>query len=131
MGKLIRFRRKGKAADRGARPLFPPATDARSGAFPTDAATDRAEPRPGASPDPVVARKKMRLRRGAILALVLAFLGGTAAALFGDHGYLDVKRQRLHLEELRAANEAHQQRVDALKKEIDRLKTDPAAVERI
>src|SRR5262249_37035466 len=68
---------------------------------------------------------------GFIVALVLVFTGGIAAALFGDRGYLDVQRQRQHLLELQQATEEHQHRVEALRHEIERLKTDPFAVERI
>ncbi len=135
MGKLIRFRRKGKAADPAARTLFQPgaagASDARPGAFASDAATHDSIPKPGAAPDPVIQKKKTRRRRSVIALLVVLFLAGSAAALFGDRGYVDVQRQRRHLAELRASNEVRQQHVDALKRDIERLKTDPAAVERI
>ena len=135
MGKLIRFRRKGKAAREAERALFPPfhagATDARPASYPTDASTSDAGERVGSVPDPALLRKSVRKRRGAILALVLVFMGGTAAALFGDRGYLDVKRQDVRLRDLREGIDAHQQRVDALKRQVDRLRTDPAAVERI
>ena len=135
MGKLIRFRRKGKAKDEAARALFPPfhfgAPDARSASFPSDACASEEGARMGATPDPAIERKKVRKQRGLIVALVIVFVGGTAAALFGDHGYLDVTRQRLHFRELRDAHAAHLQRVVALWHEVDRLKTDPSAVERI
>ena len=135
MGKLIRFRRKGKAKDEAARALFPPftsgATDARPASFPSDASPTEDVPRAGSTPDPEIERKKTRKQRGAIAALVIVFLGGVAAALFGDRGYLDVERQRLRFRELRDAHAAHLQRVEALKHEVDRLKTDPSAVERI
>jgi cell division protein FtsB len=138
MGKLIRFRRKakGQAKDEAARALFPPfqslaSTDARPALFRSDAATSDDGARPGTTRDPEIERKKARKQRGAILALVLLFLGGTAAALFGDRGYLDVKRQQIYYRDLRATNAAHLQRVDALRREIDRLRDDPTAVERI
>jgi len=135
MGKLIRFRRKGKAKDEAARALFPPftsgATDARAASFASDASPSEDAPRAGAPPDPEVERKKVRKKRGAIAAFVLVFLGGTAAALFGNRGYLDGERQRLRFRELRDANAAHLQRIEALRHEVDRLKTDPSAVERI
>jgi len=135
MGKLIRFRRQKKAKDEAARALFPPflsgATDARPAAFRSDACASNDGVRVGTSPDPELERRKIRKQRGIILALVIVFLGGTAAALFGDHGYLDVTRQRLHYSELKAAHAMRLQRVDALRREIDRLKDDPSAVERI
>jgi cell division protein FtsB len=135
MGKLIRFRRKGKAAQAAERALFPPfqagATDARPAAFATDAAATAGVARPGTAPDPSIVRKQVRNRFGAIVAFVFLFVASSAAALFGTHGYLDVRRQRVRLLELQASTEAHQQRVEALRREIDRLKTDPFAVERI
>ena len=137
MGKLIRFRRKGKgkAKDEAARALFPPfqsgASDARPASFSSDACASDDGARAGATPDPEIERKKVRKQRGAVVALVIVFLGGTAAALFGDRGYLDVERQRLRYLERRDANAAQLQRVVALWHEVDRLKTDPSAVERI
>jgi cell division protein FtsB len=135
MGKLIRFRRKGKAKDEAARALFPPfqsgASDARPASYPSDASTSEDLTRAGAAPDPELERRKIRRQRGAVLALVLVFVGGTAAALFGDRGYLDVRRQRQRYRELRDAHAAHLQRVEALWHEVDRMRTDPSAVERI
>ena len=133
MGTLIRFRRKGKAKDAAERPLFPPfaggSTDARPASYPSDASVDALHP--GHTPDPEIERKNVIKRRWARVALVLVFAAGSAAALFGDRGYLDVERQRARLETLRLSNEAAQQRVDALKHQVDRLRTDPSAVERI
>ena len=135
MGKLIRFRRKGKAKDEAARALFPPfqsgTTDARPASFPSDACASEDVQRAGATPDPEIERKKVRKQRGALFALFIVFLGGTAAALFGDRGYLDVERQRLRYSERREASAAHLQRVQALRHEVERLKSDPSAVERI
>ncbi len=135
MGNLIRFRRKGKAKDEAARPLFPPflsgTTDARAGAFRSDASASADGVRPGASPRPEVERKKIRKRRGAIAAFLIVFLGGTAAAFFGDHGYLDLTRQQRRHDELRAAHALRVKRVEALRREIDSLTDDPSAIERI
>jgi cell division protein FtsB len=135
MGKLIRFQRKAKAEDAAARPLFPPfqsgASDARPASFKSDAATSADSPRPGTGPDPEIAKKRLRRRRAVILALVLVFVGGTAAAFFGDRGYLDVRRQRQQYEELKVVHDARVKRVEALRKEIDRLNADPSALERI
>ena len=135
MGKLIRFQRKGKGKgkDAAARALFPPfgsgAPDARSASFPTDACEDLA--RAGLAPDPEIERRKIRTQRRIIVALVIVFLGGSAAALFGNRGELDVQRQRVRLREMQEANAAQLERVQALRREVERLKTDPFAVERI
>ena len=135
MGKLIRFRKKGKAVDQAERALFPPfqsgATDARPASYPSDASPSSGVPRPGAAPDPVVERKNARKRGGAIFMFSVVFAGGVAAALFGDRGYLDVQRQQAQLQLLLDSTEAHKQRVNALNREIERLKVDPSAVERI
>jgi cell division protein FtsB len=135
MGNLIRFRRKAKAKDEAARALFPPfqsaKTDARPASFGSDASSSDGGIRLGETPDPEIERKKIRKQRSAIVALVALFLGGTAAALFGDRGYLDVQRQRQRFRELRAENAMRLQRVDALRHEIDRLREEPAAIERI
>ena len=135
MGKLIRFKRKGKAKDEAARALFPPflsgSTDARPAAFRSDASPSGDGVRAGASPDPELERKKLRKQQGIVAGLVFIFLGGTAAAFFGDHGYLDVRRQRHRFNELKAIHAARVARVDALRHEIDRLKDDPSAIERI
>jgi len=133
MGKLIRFRRqaKEKGKDEAARALFPPflsPTDARATSYPTDAASALG---PGAAPDPVIQRRMVRNQRTLIVGLVALFLACTAAALFGDRGYLDVARQERQYRELRDIHEAHQQRVEALRRDIERLRTDPAALERI
>jgi len=135
MGKLIRFRRFRTADDEAARPLFPPfqsgATDARPANFNSDAAASADAPRPGTSPDPELLRKKIRRQRAVIVGLAFIFLGGTAAAFFGDRGYLDNRRQRRQFEELKATHAARRERVEALKHEIDRLRDDPSALERI
>ena len=135
MGNLIRFRRKPKGPDVAARALFPPffsgATDARPATFGSDASASVDGTRPGTSPDPEIQRKRVRRQRGAIAAFLLIFVGGMAAALFGDHGYLDVKRQRLRYDELKAVHAQRLERVDTLRREIDRLRDDPSAIERI
>ena len=135
MGKLIRFRRKGKAKDAAARALFPPFTsgapDARPASFTSDACTSEDVTRPGTTPDPEIGRRQVRKQRRIIVALVIVFLGGTAAALFGNRGELDVQRQRVRLREMQEANAANLRRVQALRHEVNRLKTDAFAVERI
>jgi cell division protein FtsB len=122
MGKLVRFRREKKVK----RP-----TDARPSLFSSDASSALETPVPGRTPDPEIERRKVRHQRTAILALVIVFLGGTAAALFGDRGYLDVQRVRAQERELRDAHAARLVRVEALRRDVDRMRTDPTAIERI
>ena len=136
MGKLIRFQRKGKAKkDPAARALFPPfgsgAPDARAATFPTDACASEEVARAAGTPNPEIERRNIRRQRRIVLTMVIVFLGGTAAALFGNRGELDVERQRIRLREMQEANAEHLQRVQALRREVERLKTDPFAVERI
>jgi len=136
MGKLIRFKRQGKARkDEAARALFPPflsgSTDARPAAFRSDASPSGDGVRAGVGPNPEFERKKLRKQRGLLAGLVIIFLGGTAAAFFGDHGYLDVRRQRHRFNELKALHATRLARVNALRDEIERLEGDPSTIERI
>ena len=120
MGKLVRFRLRARA-----RP------DARPARLPTDASPNIESPRPGTAPDPDIERKRKLRQRSVIVALTIVFLGGSAAALFGDRGYLDVQRQRAQYRRARLDFQAHLNRVQAMKRDVDRLKSDPTAVERI
>jgi len=138
MGKLIRFRRKAKPQDEAARPLFPPfrsivsGTDARPANWlPSDASPIPDAVRAGGNVDPELERKRRRRHRATIVLLSLIFVGGVAAALFGDRGYLDVARQRAKQREMKQEFDDHLARVQALKKQVDRLRTDATAVERI
>jgi cell division protein FtsB len=135
MGKLIRFQRKRKARDAAARALFPPfaasAPDARAQSFPTDACVSEEVARAAGTPDPEIERRQIRRQRRILVVLAVVFLGGTAAALFGNRGELDVQRQRVRLREMQDANTEHLARVQALRREVERLKSDPFAVERI
>ncbi|HZN55372.1 MAG TPA: septum formation initiator family protein [Candidatus Polarisedimenticolaceae bacterium] len=120
MGKLVRFRLRAR-----------PRPDARPARLPTDASPNVETPRPGTTPDPDIARKRRLRQRSVVIALTIVFLGGSAAALFGDRGYLDVRRQRAQYRQMRADYQAHLNRVQGMKREVDRLKSDPTAVERI
>ena len=136
MGKLIRFRRKGKKEDGKSRPLFPPF---RSGAGGTDARPKNWLPSdasplqdPSRAPDAdVIERRRKRVRRTVVVALWSIFLGGIAASIFGERGYLDVTRLRARQRAMKQESEEHLKRFQALKRDVDRLRTDPASVERI
>jgi cell division protein FtsB len=145
MGQLIRFpRRKRTRKDAGERPLFPiepgvplderslpPGTDARPARFASDASPAEDVPRAGIEPDPEIERRHRRRRATGIFVLVIVFCAGIASALFGDRGYLDVRRQRRAYADMQAQVQDHFARVQALKREVERLRTDPRAVERI
>src|SRR6185436_157038 len=105
--------------------------DARATIFPSDAATTPHVTRAGAAPDPESERKRIRKQRGLALVLIGVFLGGTAAAWFGDRGYLDNQRQQAQLRHMTAEHAAHLKRVQELKREVGRLKDEPSAVERV
>jgi cell division protein FtsB len=120
MGRLVQFRKR-RAAPTDARTdtLFP------SDACPTD------ELPPGKAPDPDAERRR-KFRQGVVgLVVATAFVGGSAAALVGSRGYLDVRRSREELALLKAETDKKQDDVTLLKKEVDRLKSDPRALERI
>ncbi len=105
-------------------------TDARAVPLPSDAEPlDQADLAENAPPE--IVRKRVRKRRTFRIAMVAVFLGGAAAAVFGEKGWLDVQRRQAELERLRAEAAAQQARVDALRREVSRLRTDPAAIERI
>jgi cell division protein FtsB len=143
VGKLIRFRRRRKGGTDGKdRPLFPSAvpgddvlrragTDARSTTFPSDAVVSEPPPRSEKARHPDVERRRKRRRNGAIAAFAAIFCLGVLAAVFGDRGYLDVRRQRERLREMQAQVDLDEAQVQMLKRKIDALKTDPTTIERI
>ena len=133
MGKILRFPRRGKKGkDAGAKPLFPGlipgSTDARPAYFASDAS---ATPGGRGTPEGEHERKLKRRRHGALAAFGAIFVAGTLAAVFAERGILDVRRARKQLAEQTAEVEAHQARVTALKREVEQLQGDPAAIERI
>jgi len=106
-GGLLRFRR----------------TDARpDGALPTDAR--RGRERREESGDGFW-RKPLRW------AFLVLLAGGVALAVFGEGGWLDSRASRQELAARQAELEEQYARVMALRREVERLKTDPAAIERI
>jgi cell division protein FtsB len=136
VGKLIRFPRKSKPKkDERARALFPPfrvppaGTDARPHKYKSDAMPDLE--RDGPTVDPEIDRRRRMRRSWSIAAGVIVFAFGVMAAMFGDRGYLDVRRQEARRQALQTAYDEHVQRVQELQNDIKRLKSDPAAIERI
>jgi cell division protein FtsB len=126
MGRLVHFRRRG---EKGWGLIAP--SDARLDTlFPSDARPAE-DPPPGKAPDPERERRRLLLRSAIIVFLATIFVAGSGAAIVGDHGYLGVRRSRQELAELKAKVDTRQDEVLELKKQVDRLKTDPHAVERI
>ena len=64
-------------------------------------------------------------------ALAIVFLAGIATAIFGSRGVLDVARSREELREIEAQVAARMESVAALRREVQRLKSDRLATERI
>ena len=76
--------------------------------------------------------RRLSMRRGTVGAvLALVFLSGIGTALFATRGYFDVAQAREELAALRARVEAQQDKVVRLKREVQRLREEPAALERI
>ena len=96
-------------------------------------ATDahRSEAGERAAPDPE-ALKRRRLHRRAVQ-LLLGGIGaaGLLFALLGEGGYLDLLRVRGETREAQRQLERQRARVQALQAEVEALRDDPAAKERI
>jgi cell division protein FtsB len=142
VAKILRFRRRGKAGP-SQRGLFDPgrpgpspdltlrASDARPlGPGPSDAVAADEFERPG-DPSPEVARRRRRRRNAYVAALAVVFVTGVLTAIFGERGWIDVRAQRADLAALERDFDAQQRRVASLRAEVDRLKRDPRAIERI
>jgi cell division protein FtsB len=132
VAKILRFPRRGKGKDLGAKPLFPGlipgATDARPAYFASDAS---AAPGARGAPEPELERKLKRRRMSAVAVFGAIFVTGSLLALFGERGLLDVREKRALLAVKAAEVEELQVRVTGLKRDVERLQNDPAASERI
>jgi len=143
VAQILRFRRRRKRPpqrglfeDTGARgPAAPDARRASSDAVtvgppPSDAETLAGEDR-GLPGDPEAERRRRQRfrRRAAVVGAI--FTLGVGLAVFGERGYLDVRRSRDAQAALREEVHRQQVRVDRLQREVARLRTDPAAIERI
>ena len=98
--------------------------------FPTDAQPSAGRPRRGER-EAEVTRRLLFRRRVTVLVLGAIFVGGTAAALFAEGGYLELRRLRGQRERLTAEVEAQRAEVAALGEEVRRLVEEPLARERI
>jgi cell division protein FtsB len=89
------------------------------------------DPRRSADDDPEVERKrKLGLRAfGILLGLICA--AGVFASIFGQGGYLEIRRLRRDISALRSDVESRRLAVRALEDERDRMQADPLAKERI
>jgi cell division protein FtsB len=72
-----------------------------------------------------------RFRRGVLLGLVLVVFALLVHEVFGEHGYLALRRQRREHEALQQEIQQLQEENARLEKEIERLKSDPDAIEKL
>jgi len=76
--------------------------------------------------------RRRRLRRRVVpLLLGAVFLAGTAAALFGEYGYLDLRRSRRELAEAEQRLQERVDRVRRLRLEVRELRHGTSGVERM
>jgi cell division protein FtsB len=146
VAKILRFRREGKggASQRG---LFEPDAPVPSPDLtlrPDGRASDARPLGPGASdavaadeferagdPSPEATRRRRRRRNAFVAGLVAVFVAGVFTAIFAERGWLDVRAERAELARVEGEFVAQQQRVANLRAEVERLKRDPRAIERI
>ena len=72
-----------------------------------------------------------RIRRLAFLALALVMIFLVVHEIFGDHGYLALRRRRRELETLQQQVKQLQEENKKLEDEIKALKSDPKAIEKL
>lgn len=72
----------------------------------------------------------MKSYRGAILALILVCVALVVHEIFGEHGYLALRRQRKEYQALQQQIQQLQEENQKLEKQIKSLKSDPQAIEK-
>ena len=98
--------------------------------WPSDARrSDHPHVRP--TPDPETERRR-RLRLAALaFFLSLVFVGSSLAAVFGESGFLDLRRRHREIRALEKEVERRKAELSTLEAYVKRLETDPTAIERI
>lgn len=76
-------------------------------------------------------RADPRFHRGAILALALVCIALVVHEIFGEHGYLALRRQQRDLQQLQQQIQLLQQENRELESQIKALKSDPKAIEKL
>ncbi|MGD0695772.1 MAG: septum formation initiator family protein [Terriglobia bacterium] len=76
-------------------------------------------------------RADPRLHRGAILILALACIALIVHEIFGEHGYLALRREQQELNQLQQQIQQLQQENRELESQIKALKSDPKAIEKL
>lgn len=80
---------------------------------------------------PVIARPTSNRRKLMLAALGLGLLALAVHTVFGEHGYLALRKERQELERLESEIQRLEKENERLAEEIRTLKTDPRAVERV
>jgi cell division protein FtsB len=78
-----------------------------------------------------ILRWEMKSYRGAILALILVCVALVVHEIFGEHGYLALRREKQQYRVLQQQIQALQEQNQKLEKQIQSLKTDPHAIEKL
>ena len=80
---------------------------------------------------PVIARPTSNRRKLMLAALGLGLLALAVHTLFGEHGYVALRRERQEIDRLESEIQRLEKENERLSEEIRSLKTDPRAVERV
>jgi cell division protein FtsB len=72
-----------------------------------------------------------RFRRTAMLALALIAIALTVHEVFGEHGYLALRRRRQELQTLQEQVQQLKEENQKLEQQIKALKSDPKAIEKL
>ena len=72
-----------------------------------------------------------RYQRGAILALALICIALVVHEIFGEHGYMALRRQRKDFDALQQQIQQLQKENQQLEEQVKALKTDPQAIEKM
>ena len=126
MARILPFRRRGEGPTGPRVPWDARADDL----FPSDA-RPAADPIPGREPDPEAERGRRARRLALLFVVAFVFVLGCAAAAFGSSGWLALRRARAELADLTADVETRAARVEDLRRDVQRLKTDPTTIVRI
>lgn len=78
-----------------------------------------------------ILRWELKSYRGAILALILVCVALIVHEIFGEHGYLALRRERKQYDVLQQQIQQLQEENQKLEKQIKDLKTDPHAIEKL
>lgn len=80
---------------------------------------------------PVIARPTSNRRKLLLAALGLGLLALAVHTVFGEHGYLALRKEKQEIERLESEIQRLEEENERLAEEIRSLKTDPRAVERV